>query len=225
MNIYLDIETAATTREDIIARVTADIRPPANYKKEESIKEWWASQGEAAKQEAISKTALSGLWGHIVAIGFALNDGEPHVVTANDEASLIEGFEMMLRAEVESELGPHGIGWEHRALWIGHNIEGFDLRYIWQRARIVGAQFSISLPVERQYAARRFDTMVEWAGWGNRVKQRDLELAFGLERNDPLENGGADVHQALQEGRIKDVVAHCREDIRLVREIYKRIRA
>ena len=224
MKIYLDIETAATTREDIIARLTADIRPPSNYKSEEAISKWWRENGESARQDAISKTALNGLWGRIIAIGFAVEDGDPHVVTADDEAALIETFEMLLRAEM-AQLGPHGQGWEHRAVWVGHNIEAFDLRYIWQRAKITGAAFSIPLPLDRMRASNRFDTMLAWAGWGNRVKQRDLEMAFGLDRTDPLEHGGADVHQALQEGRLADVVAHCKEDIRLVRELHRRMTA
>jgi hypothetical protein len=226
MHIYIDIETAATTREDIIARVTDDIGPPSNYGADAAAK-WWKEKGIAAKAKAVSETALSGLWGSIIAIGFAVDDGEPHVVTADTEAALIEGFEMMLRSEVDTA---HGTGsrmamWDSRACWVGHNIEAFDLRYIWQRSRITGAELTLPLPLRRQDSHRRFDTMLEWAGWGNRVAQRDLELAFGLERNDPLERGGADVHQALQEGRLRDVVAHCKEDIRLVREIHRRLAA
>lgn len=219
LNIFLDIETAATTREDIIARVTADVRPPANYKNAEAINKWWAENGEAQRVEAVSKTALSGLWGSVIAIGYAVNDGEPHVITADTEAGVLTGFEMMLSSEMHSI-----VSWEQRALWIGHNIEAFDLRYLWQRARITGADFTLRLPYQRYSSSQRYDTMLEWAGWGNRVKQTDLELAFGLERSDPLQHGGADVHQALQEGRLEDVVAHCKEDIRLVREIYKRMR-
>ena len=66
-----------------------------------------------------------------------------------------------------------------------------------------------------------FDTMKEWSGWGKYVKQTDLELAFGLTRTDPLARGGADVAAADAD----DVVAHCREDVRLLREIYRRMAA
>jgi hypothetical protein len=226
--IYIDIETAATTREDVIARVTADIRPPANYKKEESIKEWWATQGEAAKTEAISRTALTALHGSIIAIGYAVDDLEPHVITGA-EPELISTFATMLNNDIETANSDiknlMSEAFYDSATWIGHNIDGFDLRYIWQRCKILGIKLPFVLPLDRYPRGPfRYDTMTEWAGFGNRVKQRDLELAFGLERNDPLENGGADVHQALQEGRIKDVVTHCKEDIRLVREIYKRMR-
>ena len=51
---------------------------------------------------------VKGSAGSIIAIGFAVDHGEPHVVTADTEVGVIEGFDMMLRAEVETLHGSGG---------------------------------------------------------------------------------------------------------------------
>jgi hypothetical protein len=223
MDIYIDIETAATRRADILKRVIDDIKPPATYKKPESIAEWWNTQGQAAQDDAISKTALSGTWGELFCIGFAVGDRDVQVIHNPSEQSLIEDFEHLLGEEVIRCNNDRGFVADSFT-FVGHNIE-FDLRFIWQRARVTGAMFNLELPLDRYPKASpyRYDTMIEWAGYGNRIKQSDLELAFNLERNDPLPNGGADVHVALQSGRHDDVFAHCYEDVRLLRLIHKRM--
>jgi uncharacterized protein YprB with RNaseH-like and TPR domain len=66
--------------------------------------------------------------------------------------------------------------------------------------------------------------MKEWAGYGNRISQANLELALGIERADPL-SGGAEVFKAYQEGRIEDIKAHCKQDVENLRTIYRRMTA
>jgi hypothetical protein len=223
MNIYIDIETSATHRTDIIDRVCSEIRPPATYKKAESIAEWWQTQGGAAKEEAISKTALNGAWGELFCLGFAVESRDVQIVHHASEQTLLQNFEALLKDEIAACNEEREFKAD-RFTFVGHNVE-FDLRFIWQRARITGAAFNVELPLDRYPKASpyRYDTMIEWAGYGNRIKQSDLELAFNLERNDPLTRGGADVHEALKAGREEDVFAHCREDIRLLREIHLRM--
>ena len=223
MNIYIDIETRATRRADIMERVTADVRPPGTLKKADSIAAWWTENGDAAKDEALAKTGLNGAYGEVFCIGFAINDADIQIVHHDDEKALLEEFQNSLNAEILRDDTANG--WTSDLhIFIGHNVE-FDLRFIWQRAKVTGATFNVTLPLERysRTSPYRYDTMTEWAGYGNRIKQSDLELAFGLERNDPLPHGGADVHQAIKDGRIGDVFEHCHEDIRLLREIHKRM--
>ena len=62
-----------------------------------------------------------------------------------------------------------------------------------------------------------YDTMKEWSAWGKYVKQADLELAFGLTRNDTIT--GAQV--ATADDAV--IAHHCTEDVRLLREIYQRM--
>jgi 3'-5' exonuclease len=225
LEIFLDLETLPTSRPEVQERYTADVAPPANYKSADAIAKWWTEHGEIAKTEAVAKTALSGTFGELLCIGYAVNDGPVNVlVRADNEADLIRTFVNTLDAEAREAFTDDPEWWLSRAVWIGHNIEDFDLRFLWQRACVHGVKFPFPLPLDRYpKAPRRFDTMKEWGGWNGRVKQRDLEMAFGLERHDPLTHGGADVWAAYQAGDTASVVAHCSEDVRLLREIYRRL--
>lgn len=225
MEIFLDLETLPTSRPEIRERFSADVAPPANYKSADVIAKWWAEHGETAKTEAVAKTALNGTFGELLCIGFAVNDGPVTVLLRTEsEAGLIDEFSRELVAQAGTSAEDDGQFWPIRATWIGHNIEDFDLRFLWQRACVHGIKFGFPLPLERYpRGPRRFDTMKEWGGWNGRVKQRDLELAFGLERTDPLTHGGADVWTSYQAGDTESVIAHCAEDVRLLREIYRRM--
>lgn len=225
-NIYIDIETIPTSRADIQARAAEKVAPPGNIKKPESISEWWKTEGDAAKQDAIAKTALDGTWGEIICIGFAVNDGDVEVVgRALTEADCINTWMLKLQSQARHTVRSGDI-WDQSANWIGHNVQDFDLRFLWQRSRILGVQLPFKLPLGKPSYSRGpylYDTMKEWSGWGNRIKQTDLELAFGIERVDPLTTGGAEVFKAYREGRLDDIKAHCRQDIENLRAIHKRM--
>lgn len=224
IEIFFDMETIPTTRDDIRARCVADVAPPGNYKKPESIAEWWAKEGDAKKAEAIARTALDGTWGEILCIGFAVGDGDVQVIDrSSTEAELLNTFGLLLSQECERHMNS-GALWQPLVLWIGHNIIDFDLRFLWQRSRLLGHRLPFSLPLNRDHSGPRvYDTMKEWAGWKERVSQADLELAFGIERVDPLPNGGADVFEAYQQGRLDDIRAHCWQDVYNLRQIYRRM--
>jgi hypothetical protein len=225
IEIFLDIETLPTSRHDIQARCVADVAPPGNYKKPESIAEWWAKEGDAKKAEAIARTALNGTWGEVIAIGFAVDSGPVSVLVRDaDESSLLAKFGGELSAACERSIAS-GDMWPTIAKWIGHNIMDFDLRFLWQRSKLLGTQLPFSLPIGRQFDGRVFDTMKEWAGYRDHISQSDLELAFGILRVDPLVNGGADVFTAYQEGRVADIAEHCRVDIENLRAVYRRMTA
>lgn len=220
VSIYLDIETRPASRSDIRERVAADVAPPGNYKSADTIAKWWAEQGDAKKAEAINRTALDGTWGEIVCIGYAVEAEPVQVICCADEGDTLRTFVEDLNAACADIAA-----WQKRATYIGHNVAAFDLRFIWQRSRIHGVRLPV-WPLERYPRGPYvYDTMTEWSGYGGRISQRDLELAFGLARTDPLTHGGADVAAALEAGRVDDVYAHCREDIRLLREIYRRMTA
>lgn len=217
LRIFLDIETRPTSRMSVREAVTADIGPPGNYKSAEAIAKWWSENGEAKRADAIARTALDGTWGEIVCIGYAVNDRPVSVITADTERDTLANFVRALTLECDATPA-----WQMNACYIGHNVAGFDLRFIWQRSRIHGIELP-KWPLERYPKAPYvYDTMTEWAGFGGRISQRNLEIAFSLERTDPLESG-ADVATALEAGRLCDVVAHCAEDVRLLREIYRRM--
>jgi hypothetical protein len=221
MRIFLDIETKPTTIPEIVDRLASTVKPPANYKSAEAIAKWWAENGDAQRAEAVNKTALDGTFGRIACIGWAVDDSGVYVTSDEDERELLCRWASELVNVIEAQLpDPHQ--WDTRATWIGHNLQDFDIRFIWQRCRVNRVRLPFRLPLDRYPKGPwLFDTMKEWSGWGKYVKQTDLELAFGLSRSDPLARGGADVAAA----ELDDVLAHCREDVRLLREIYRRMAA
>lgn len=222
IELFLDIETIPCSRADIQARCVADVAPPGNYKKQETIDQWWLTEGEAKKAEAIARTALDGTWGEIICIGLAINDEPAEVFgRALTEADLLNTFGLMLDSKCKKADRTDEM-WHIVARWIGHNIVDFDLRFLWQRSKLLGVKLPFNLPMQK-FDSHVFDTMKEWAGYRNHISQKDLELAFGLTRHDPLAMGGADVFQAYQEGRIEDIKEHCRIDIENLRSIYKRM--
>lgn len=227
IQIFVDIETLPTSRKEIQERATADVAPPANYKKAETIAEWWAGQGDAAKAEAIGKTALDGTWGEVLCIGLAINDDPVEVIVRGDgtEERLLKTFAEKVENGCRALLKSGGF-WEVGATWIGHNLQDFDLRFLWQRSRIHGVKFPFELPIGKPNYQRGpflFDTMKEWAGYGKRIKQTDLELAFGIERKDDIT--GADVFKAYQAGELDKIINHCRQDVENLRAIYRRMAA
>ena len=80
MKIYIDIETIPTQNADFQAYVTETLKPPANYKSEDTIAKWF----EQNKGEAVAKTALDGTFGEVVVIGVAINDEPPVVFYRED---------------------------------------------------------------------------------------------------------------------------------------------
>lgn len=227
IKIYVDIETLPTSRKEIQERATAKVAPPANYSKADTVAKWWAEQGEAAKQEAIAKTALDGTWGEVLCIGVAINDAPAEVLKRpqTGERDLLNAFSILMdsRCKEEFKSGSH---WEVSATWIGHNLQDFDLRFLWQRSRINRVKLPFVLPIGKPNYNRGpyvYDTMKEWSGYGNKIKQTDLEMAFGIERKDEIT--GADVFRMYQEGNLDAIHNHCLQDVENLRTIHGRMTA
>ena len=84
MNIYIDIETIPAQRPDVLEEITATIKPPATYKKAESIAEWMKSEAPVAIDEAYRKTGLDGAYGQVCVVGLALDEMPPLTLQADD---------------------------------------------------------------------------------------------------------------------------------------------
>lgn len=195
MQIFLDIETAPTEDADTLAAIRAGIRPPASYKKPESIAAWHATEGEAAALEAIGRTALDGGAGQVIAIGLARDDdAPPEVLTRTPdepEAALLARF--LARVEEWSAGGAvtdaaGRIVWPDAPYFIAHNA-AFDLGFLWRRCVVHGLRPSFSLPGPNARAGKDYGcTMQAWAGYRERVSLQALCRALALP--DPKADGG-----------------------------------
>jgi len=220
MHLYLDIETVPTDRADVRAYIAATVSPPGNISKAETIAKWNEESRPAAVEEAVAKTGLDGSFGRVCVIGWAYDDGP--VQSMHDiasESELLHAFAEQLNVWVP-------IGEQYTTAVIGHNVSSFDLRFLTQRFIVNG----IKPPLLIQRAAQAkpweadkvFDTMIQWAGVGNRISLEKLCLALSIP-SPKSDITGATVAAAVSDGRIAEVAAYCERDVEAVRAVYRRM--
>lgn len=214
MNLFfIDIETQRTANPEIIARLRAKVKPPGNYKKPESIQQWWAGEGQAALVEAVDRTALDGTWGRLASVAWSSNN-IVKCMSGNDEVALLEGIKQEIaafNALPSDEFYDTG--------YAAFNGE-FDFRFLYQRF-IINKIKPPWLPLSKH--DYYWDPMREWAGYRGYISQQDLELALGITRDDELT--GADIGTAIDAGDWAAVERHNIADVTGLMEIYKRMHA
>jgi 3'-5' exonuclease len=224
MKIYLDIETVPTQRTDIVKSIRNEVERDAEakaesirqqYKKPETIE---AHLQELNKRvpgmvdEAYRKTALDGGFGEVLVIGWALNDQPPQTLYRKldePEADLLRKFASLLPAPTNTALH-----------WIGYNILGFDLRFLWQRCLVNGVPPIV--PVDER-AGIVSDIMLEWAGRYNRERWTSLDQlcrVFGL-ASPKGKLDGSQVWDFAQAGRYEEIAEYCQRDVEASRTLYK----
>lgn len=220
MKLFFDLETVPTENKVVIDRIVNKVSPPANYKKQETIDKWMAENADTAAEEGVHKTCFSGTFGQILTIGFAFDDNPVRVIgrdLAGSEKSVLEAF--------FQAINEHKHGRVHKTVqWIGHNIHKFDLRFLVQRAIVLGVKHSdIYIPADLPaYHESIYDTMFKWAGFGGTVSLDDLCLAFDIPTpKDGMK--GADVWQYAKDGRIDEIEAYCMGDVEATRAVYHRM--
>lgn len=198
--LFVDIETIpGETRPD-----PSEIEAPKNYTKAETIR---AFQEANADKEWRSQS-LNSLKGRIICIGFACNDG-PVRSFVGDERDIMVKFTAFV-----GDLPMPDI--------IGFNIRAFDLLWLRHRAYKYGLDdLSYVIPWQR-YDKRIVDLREVWTGGDTRAcGTLDNVCRFvGLEGKS---GDGAQIFEMWQSGRLDDIAAYCREDVRLTRELWKRM--
>jgi 3'-5' exonuclease len=219
-HLYLDLETIPSTDPALIERIRAEVQPPAQYKKPESIAAWMAENADAVVQERLHATGLDGLYGSICVAGFALGEDAPQLVTGEheSESELLRGFFDL----IEIEAGQRADGAAVDLIVVGHNVE-FDLRYLLHRAVRHRLQVPRALrrafdPDKGRYQVR--DTMKLWAGYSGRVKLKTLSHELLGEMAHDID--GKDVARVWVENP-QAVADHCRDDIIRTRDVYRAI--
>ena len=215
--LVIDIETIPCQRQDVREYIAKTVKPPATFKKAESIAAWHKEQGPEAIEEAVSKTGLDGAFGQVCVVGLALDENKSEVIYGLDEAVLLKQLNDKLNAIPASM---------HNAITlVGHNLQGFDIRFLWQRYVVNGIRphAIINASVNaKSWDAKVYDTMTQFAGYGNRISLDKLCLALGIE-SPKGDMDGSMVGQYVADGRIAEVAAYCLKDVAATREAYKRM--
>ena len=236
MLITLDIESIPCQNLELWQEIEADaaeqlakdleaVRPPANYKKEEAIAAFILEKQESmraefkdAREAAYRRTALDGALGSVAVVGLAFGDEDPLSIdiSATSERDMLKGLMLILNERCNAQVRP---------CFVGHNIAGFDLRFLWQRCVILGVKPSPWIPFDAKPwdTARIYDTMTQWApDRDKRISLKRLCRALGV----PTSKGdidGSKVWDYWQAGKHAEVAEYCRADVVATRECHRRM--
>lgn len=112
-----------------------------------------------------------------------------------------------------------------RVTFVGHNISGFDLLFLWQRCIVLDVPAHRSVPLNaKAYDERIFDTMRAFTA-GDRTKYVSMDKlakACGLPGK-PDGMDGSKVWDYVRDGRLDEVAAYCQDDVRVARAIHQRM--
>jgi len=219
IDIFVDIETIPNQSPEYRARVRENIKPPAQYKKPESIAEWHANNADAETDAIVAKTSFDPAYGHICCIGWAVGDDGVQSYSmdkVSEEPAILEGF----FHDIKEASGVHMVR------WIGHYISGFDLRFLLNRAIVLGVKLPSPLILPRDikpWSDNVFDTMTAWAGAKGTISQDNLARALGL--NGKGDFDGSMVAEAWANGEHEKIALYCRSDVETVRGIFRKFEA
>lgn len=240
MNTYLDIETipGQGLYDEFLQDAKENFKPPSDLtktqacadlgltgndakytSKDDAIAQWVAKFAEEKVPEVAEhnwrRTALDGAKGEIISIAWAIEDGEVCAMfrqLGDSEADMLTKFFRELQLQL------HG----RNPFFIGQFIAGFDLKFIFHRAVILGVKPPFELPFYGRHGAHFYDTQEAWAGFKGRMSQDNLCKTLGIEGK-PGDISGANVWDHVRDGDIKRVVEYNIDDVEKVRKIHKRL--
>jgi hypothetical protein len=229
MHLYIDIETIPSQAPDAREQIAAEIKPPGNYRKADTIAAWERDDKPALVEDAYLRTSFDGGAGQIVCIGWAIDGGMP---TAEVHTSLSQDAERrMLRdffSGVREELHKHSVAGINLSSGaaptiVGHNVIGFDIPFVTKRCMILGVKPPIWWPMNpRPYGTSPYDTMLQWAGVGQSISLDKLCRILGVpgKGDGPT---GADVWPMVQAEKWHEVASYCMADVERTRAVHRRM--
>lgn len=213
--LYVDIETIPCQTNSGRERLASNVKPPAQMKKAETIAAWEKNDKLAAIEEAISRSGLDGAYGHICCVGYAFDDEPAEAIMMDDELSTLVAFAAEIESRSRAAMGAI-------PTIVGHSVAEFDIRFIWQRAMVLGIRLPSWFPRQpKPWSSEVFDTMTAWSGARNRISLDNLCAALGLEGKGDID--GSMVGQMWAEGRHDEIAAYCRQDIERTRACHHRM--
>lgn len=228
MRIYLDIETLPNLAQNARDLARDGVKPPGNYKKPESIAEWWRTEGESAIDEAYRRQALDAATGELCAVGFASDDSEPtSLVRLHDEFErafilrVMDGIKDLI--DTGSQTGPDGRQWPDEPFFVCHNAP-FDLGFLWRRCVVHGIRPPLRLPGPGARDGKDYgDTMTAWAGYRQTIGLDRLCRALGVPSPKAGGIDGSQVFDHWQAGNFVAIARYNRGDVAAMRACWWRL--
>ena len=224
MNLFFDIETIPSQKPGVLDEIRATIKPPATYKKPESIAEWMAEHAEAVAQEKYREGALDASRGEVISIAWAFEDQAPRCLIrlqGESEAGLLTEFWQHVDDHLE-EMLPAGVFIRDDLIPIAHNAAwdiGFLRRRSWVNCVKPVKEWPRITSSFRDYGC----TMTEWAGLRDRISLDNLCKALGVETSKG-DMDGSKVYDAWMAGEYDRIAEYNRADVAAMRECWYRMR-
>lgn len=212
--IYFDIETIPSQLPGVMDEFRAAVQAPSQYKKPDSIAAWLEENREAEAEAAWLKTSFDGGMGHVCVISWAYGDEAPSSASVREFGDVNQ--ERALLGEFFAALKPG-----HQ--FIGHNIIGFDLPFLWKRAMVLGVKPPMYFPRDpKPWGESVCDTMLLWdssqrAG-GSMARICRL---MGIPGKGDMDGGK--VWPMVRDGQIEAVASYCRDDVARTRAMHRRM--
>lgn len=237
MKIVIDIETIPDQSENAIELIAKDltVKAPdilkpkliealglptdAKFKTVPELKDMWIEQfGESAKLEQAEqkwlKTSFDGAKGQICGICVTFMDHDYIEKIRGTEAEILNTLNEIIFAKSRSE--------STKPYFIGHNSISFDIPFLHKRFIINKIKPKFELVAHGKHNYTAFDTMTEWAGFGQRVSMDNLAKAIGVTgKTESMD--GSQVWPEYQKGNIDKIMDYCADDVLCTKEIYKRL--
>lgn len=229
-HLFLDLETLPTDDPRAIAEITERVKAPGSMKKAETIAEWEKNEKPQAILEAISKTSFDGTYGRICCAGWAFGD-QPVRSSIGDESEVIQTLYEAIREQhpgvmVRASGGADFVPTHTPLIVIGHNLRGFDLRFLWQRSIIHRIPLPVGVPWHaKQWDDRVQDTMLLWnPDASKRISLGRLCNTLGVQHTED-DFDGSMVASAWARGETGKISRYCRADVEATRECWFRLRS
>jgi DNA polymerase III epsilon subunit-like protein len=190
------------------------LQPPKSMSKQDTIDKWYKEEAPRIAEEKYRQRALDSMQGQILCIGFAVDEQDILYDFGNDESRLLKMFEEVVRHNA-------GIYGEPFA-YVGWNIKSFDIPWLWRKAIQYDLK-TLRRSINRdRYKGNVIDLMEVWgADFKDYNKLSDVAKFLGIPHDDTVT--GDMVYDLYLKGEAGLIVNHCIDDVKTVREIYRRI--
>lgn len=243
MNVYLDIETIPAQSgpynyDYFLREAKSNFKAPsgltkgqaceglgltgndAKYtSKDDAIKLWEEKFAEEKAPEVAEenwrKTSFDGACGEIISIAWAVGGSEVrsiHRHLGDSESQLLSSFFDYLSSDLNGR----------PPFFIGQFLAGFDLKFIFHRAVILGVEPPFNLPFNGRHGSDFYCTQIAWAGFNGRMSQDNLCKALGIQGK-PDDIDGSQVWDFVKAGNVQRVAEYNEDDVCRVRQIHKRL--
>lgn len=239
MNVFLDIETIPGQGcfDDFLQAELENFKAPSSLTKTQACADLGITGNDAkftSKDDAIAKwekefskekapqvaeekwlkTSFDGAKGEICSIAWKVDGSKAKSASRKPFSEREILFHFFNDVKIDCNGRP--------PFFIGQYIAGFDLKFIFHRAVILGIKPPFSLPFDGRHGKDYYCTQQAWAGFNGRMSQDNLCNALGI-KGKPDDIDGSKVWDFYKAGKIERIEEYNRDDIEKVEQIYNRI--